>query len=245
MFNLERAISKWRRQLAVGGIDSHEALDELESHLREEIREQMAAGMSGAQAFAVAVERLGDASALKTEFRKLGPFNREFLRKLKGFLLGRSEIPFPSLENFAPNTRQALQLAPDEARRFKHDFIGTEHLLLSLTQVRSGAVANVMHRLGLDPDSIRMEIEKLVGNGTAKADAAKIPFTPRAKRALQLALNEASAFNQKWVRPEHVFLGLLLEGEGVAALVLKKLGVQIEKAREEVLKGMRSNPDAC
>jgi ATP-dependent Clp protease ATP-binding subunit ClpC len=150
------------------------------------------------------------------------------------------------LENFAPNARQALELAPEEARRFKHDFVGTEHLLLSLTRVPSGVVANVIGRLGLDSDSVRLEIEKLVSHGVATAGAAaEIPFTPRAKRALQLAADEASVFNQDQIRPEHVFLGLLLEGSGVAALVLKQLGVGIERAREEVLKEVRANPDAC
>jgi len=245
MFNLDQAIEQWRRQLAASGISSLETLDELESHLREEVREQIAAGLNESQAFAIAVERIGEATALRGEFRKLGLVNREFLRKLKGFLLGSAEAAFPSLENFAPNARQALELAPEEARRFKHDFVGTEHLLLSLTRVPSGVVLNVIRRLGLDSDSVRLEIEKWVSRGVANTGTAKLPFTPRAKRALQLAVDEARALNQDQIRPEHVFLGLLLEGSGVAALVLKQLGVGIERAREEVLKEARANPDPC
>ena len=244
MFNLDQAIEQWRRQLAVGGIKSLEALDELESHLREEVRHQLEAGLDEAQAFAVAVGRIGEACELKREFSKVEPASRELLRKLKRFLLGGPEIPFPTLEIFTPNSRQVLEFAPEEARRFRHDFVGTEHLLLGLTKATSGVLANVMRRLGVDTDSIRLEVGKLVHYGVANAEATEIPFTPRARRALQLAVKEASALRQDLVRPEHVFLGLLLEGSGVAALALKELGIRSEDAREELLKEMRANPDA-
>ncbi len=214
MFNLDQAIEQWRHQLAVGGIESLEALDELESHLREEVRQQVAAGLNDAQAFAVAVQRLGEACALKGEFSKVDPVYRELLRKWKRFLLGAPEIPFPSLENFTPNTQHMLELAPEEARRFRHDFVGTEHLLLGLTRTASGALANVMRGLGLDSDSIRLEIERLVHHGAAEAEVATMPFTPRARRALNLALDEAKALGQQRARPEHIFLGRLLEGAG-------------------------------
>jgi len=196
----------------------------------------MRSGLDEVQVFETAVRRIGQAGALKKEFKKIGHPTQGLLRKLKQFLLGPTEAPFSSLDDFAPSARHTLEIAPEEARRFHHDFIGTEHVLLGLTQAQSGIAANVMRRLGVNSDTIRMEIEKIVGLGSPHEAAAKLPFTPRARRALQLAVSEAKALNHPVVSAEHILLGLLLEGSGVAALVLKDLGINAASARKAILK---------
>jgi len=244
MFDLEQAIAEWRRQMLAAGIKSPVPLEELELHLREEIEQQMKAGLGEQEAFELAAQRTGRAAALKKEFKKIGRLDWEWLRKLKSILFGATEVPFPSLDDFAPSARQTLEIAPEEARRFHHDFIGTEHILLGIIKSQPQAIASLMQKLGVTSDAVRLEIEKFVGTSPAHAVAAKIPFTPRARQALQLAINEAKALNQPVVRAEHLFLGLLREGGGVAALVLKNLGVRIETTREEILREMRPDPGA-
>ena len=245
MFDLEEAITKWRKAMMASSVSSIEELDELESHLRDEIEEQTRSGISQERAFAIAIERIGEPGALKKEFRKLTPPGREGLRRLKAFLLGWREDPFPSLETLGEAARHAIEVAPEESRRFRHDFVGTEHVLLSLTQSPSQLVANVMRRLGLESDKVHAEIEKLVWYGPEQhAAVGSLPFTPRAKRALNLAVEEAREFGEIRVKPEHIFLGLIREGGGVAALVLNNLGIGIEKVREEILKEMRANQSA-
>jgi ATP-dependent Clp protease ATP-binding subunit ClpC len=126
-----------------------------------------------------------------------------------------------------------------------HDFIGTEHVLLGLLKSQSGIVPNVMGRLGVEFDSIRAEIEKVIGPGLpAHRVAANIPYTPRATRALALAAKEAEGLNQAQVSPEHIFLGLIKEGTGVAAVVLNNLGVDIGRARGEIVKEMNLRKSA-
>jgi hypothetical protein len=244
MFNLEKSIAEWRQQMLAVGIQAPVPLEELDCHLREDIAQHVAAGMDEASAFEQAVRQIGEASPLRKEFMKTNSPIRTLLRKLKSFVLGAREIPLPALEQFEPAAQQTLTLAPEEARQFKHNFVGTEHLLLGLTRSGSRTVTNVLQKLGVSANLLRMEIERLVPTGPLATAAGQIPYTPRARQALQLSAEEAHRLNQSRVRPEHIFLGLLREGSGVAALVLKNLGVRLESARAEVLKEMRAHPEA-
>jgi ATP-dependent Clp protease ATP-binding subunit ClpC len=128
-------------------------------------------------------------------------------------------------------------LAQQEASRFQHDFVGTEHVLLGLLRLDGGPVARVAVKLRLVPETVRAEIEKIVSPGLADS-AAPAPFTPRMRRALHLALSEAAALNAPKAGPEHMLLGLALEGDGVAARVLERLGIRAETIRQEILREM-------
>ena len=142
-----------------------------------------------------------------------------------------------NLNNFTPRAQQVLALARKEADRFNHNFVGTEHLLLGLIKLGQGVAVNVLQRMGLDLENVRQEVEKEVrtGGGEGKA-SGNIPYTPRVKKVLALAAKEAKALNHTYVGTEHILLGLLREGDGVAAKVLKTLDVDIEACRQEILK---------
>jgi len=188
---------------------------------------------------------MGRGQALKREFEKMGLTKTDLLRKLKRFLLGSKDIAPPDLNALTPLAQQTLEFARVEAPLLNHDFIGTEHVLLGLLKSQSGIVSNVMRRLGVEFETIRAEIEKVIGPGMpAQRVAANIPYTPRATRALALAAKEAEDLNQAQVSPEHIFLGLIKEGEGVAAIVLRNLGVDISRARGEVVKEMNLRKSA-
>jgi hypothetical protein len=239
MFNLECAITEWRKQMVAAGVKNGEVLNELESHLRDDIQPEIQAGLTAERSFEIAVERIGGAQAIKTEFAKIGRSPMALLRKLHGFLFGSGGMTFPPLSAFTADARKTLELARKEAPRLNHDFIGTEHVLLGLLKSHAGIVPNVMRRLGIQCEAIRTEIEKVIGPGLpAVRVAAEIPYTPRAKRALALAVQEAGALQQEQINPEHIFLGLIKEGSGVAALVLKNLGVDIKRTRAEIINEM-------
>jgi ATP-dependent Clp protease ATP-binding subunit ClpC len=146
-----------------------------------------------------------------------------------------------SMSNFTPRAQQVLALARKEADRFNHNFVGTEHLLLGLIKLGQGVAVNVLQRLGMDLETVRMEVEKQVGTGPDQKQVGNIPYTPRVKKVLNLAAKEAKALNHTYVGTEHILLGLLREGEGVAARVLKNLDVDIEQARQEILKELDPN----
>jgi Clp amino terminal domain, pathogenicity island component len=245
MFDLEKSIHEWRQRMLGAGVKSEAILFELESHLRDDIEQQMRTGLSSQQAFEIAVERIGGAHQLKGEFAKVNRLGSGILRKVKEFILGRSAGKLSPSIAFAPAAQQTLEFARAEAPLLNHDFIGTEHVLLGLLKSQSGIVSNVMRRLGVEFDSIRAEIEKVIGPGMpAQSVAANSPYTPRATRALTLAAKEAQDLNQTQVSPEHIFLGLVREGEGVAAIVLKNLGVDISRARGEIVKEMNLRKSA-
>jgi Clp amino terminal domain, pathogenicity island component len=240
MFNMEKAIAGWRQQMRSSGLKDSDALYELESHLRDEIQQQMQVGLRPQQAFEAALTCIGGAQALNTEFAKLRRAHVDFLARLKRLLLGGflRSLAVPPLSAFTPNAQQTLELARAEAPRLNHDFIGTEHVLLGLLDSPSGTLANIMRRMGIDAETVRHEVAALIGPGLpAQRVAATIPFTPRAIRALSLAASEAEALKQAQVSPEHILLGLLKEGEGVAALVLRKLGVDINQLQEAISQG--------
>src|ERR1700723_1969968 len=146
-----------------------------------------------------------------------------------------------SMNNFTPRAQQVLALARKEADRFNHNFVGTEHLLLGLIKLGQGVAVNVLQKLGLDLDTVRMEVEKQVGTGPDQKMIGNIPYTPRVKKVLALASKEAKALNHTYVGTEHILLGLLREGDGIAAKVLKNLDVDIEEARQRTLKELDPN----
>lgn len=145
------------------------------------------------------------------------------------------------MNNFTPRAQQVLALARKEADRFNHNFVGTEHLLLGLIKLGQGVAVNVLQKLGLDLETVRMEVEKQVGTGPDQKMIGSIPYTPRVKKVLALAAKEAKALNHTYVGTEHILLGLLREGDGVAARVLKNLDVDIEQTRQEILKELDPN----
>ncbi len=352
MFDLETAISEWRKRLVATGLKSRNALDELESHLRDDIEELVRSGKAVENAFELAVVRIGQSVVLAEEFSKVLPERRHRPKYLMGFSLmsaglifwsatwilvetGVSSVaeglvflavylvtaylaalPFcyhrlPSLQNPAvqkaitvasllanlwivlallsalgkvqihlpetlvmlfwsivpalmatilaydtynlsrkraraaavlecltPETQRTLDVARDEARSFHHDFIGTEHVLLALLQSGSPGIARVMKRFGLEAAAVRAEIERIVATWSPATRGNEIPYTPRAIRALDLAAREAHAMGGTAAGLEHIFLGLIIEDGGVAGLVLRNLGVNADRVRAEILKGI-------
>jgi len=138
-------------------------------------------------------------------------------------------------ERFTDRARKVMQLANQEAQRFNHEYIGTEHILLGLIKEGSGVAANVLKNLDVDLRKIRLEVEKLVQSGPDMVTMGKLPQTPRAKKVIEYSMEEARNLNHNYVGTEHILLGLLREQEGVAAQVLMNLGLKLEDVREEVL----------
>ena len=138
--------------------------------------------------------------------------------------------------NFTPRARKVVELARAEARRFNHNYVGTEHILLGLIKLGEGVAVNVLGRMGLDLKTVRTAVEKQVGPGPEEAKAPEtIPLTPRVQKVMAHALTEARALGHAYVGTEHILLGLLKEGEGVAARVLQQLDVDLERCRKEIL----------
>ncbi len=140
------------------------------------------------------------------------------------------------MNNFTPRAQQVLALARKEADRFHHNYVGTEHILLGLIKLGQGVAVSVLQKMGLDLETVRSAVEKQVGSGPEGKESGSIPYTPRVKKVLALAGKEAKALNHSYVGTEHILLGLLREGEGVAARVLKSLDVDIERTRNEILR---------
>src|SRR5947199_1194320 len=138
-------------------------------------------------------------------------------------------------ERFTDRARKVMALANQEAQRFNHEYIGTEHILLGLVKEGSGVGANVLKNLDVDLRKVRLEVEKLVKSGPDMVTMGKLPQTPRAKKVIEYAIEEARSLNHNYVGTEHLLLGLLREHDGVAAQVLMNLGLKLEEVREEVL----------
>ncbi|MEQ8847669.1 ATP-dependent Clp protease ATP-binding subunit [Botrimarina sp.] len=138
-------------------------------------------------------------------------------------------------ERFTDRARKVMQLANQEAQRFNHEYIGTEHVLLGLIKEGSGVAANVLKNLDVDLRKIRLEVEKLVQSGPDMVTMGKLPQTPRAKKVIEYSMEEARNLSHNYVGTEHILLGLLREQEGVAAQVLMNLGLKLEEVRDEVL----------
>lgn len=142
-------------------------------------------------------------------------------------------------EKFTPRARQVIILARKESDRFNHDYIGTEHLLLGLVRLGQGVAMEVMREMGIDFETLRIEVEKAVGSGPDTKVGGEVPLTPKAKRVLELAMQEAHKLQHSYIGTEHILLGLIEEGAGVAALVLKNLGVDLQVTREKILKKLK------
>jgi len=147
-------------------------------------------------------------------------------------------------ERFTDRARKAMGYARKEAERLNHEYIGTEHILLGLVKEGSGVAANVLDRLGVDLEKIRTEIESMVKRGSGSPSPGHLPFTPRAKKVLDYAADEARRLDDSYVGTEHLLLGLLRENRGVAAQVLMNLGVKLEEARAEVMELLGAEPEA-
>ena len=135
-------------------------------------------------------------------------------------------------EKFSERARRVLSLAQEEAQRFNHNYIGTEHILLGLVRETEGVAARVLSGLGVDLSKVRSAVEFIIGRGEKPAQG-EIGLTPRAKKVVELAVDEARRMNHTYIGTEHLLIGLLREGEGVAAGVLESLGVTLEKVRTE------------
>ena len=140
-------------------------------------------------------------------------------------------------ERFTEKAIKVIMLAQEEARRLGHNFVGTEQILLGLVGEGTGVGPKVLKEMGVSLKDSRIEVEKIIGRGSGFV-AVEIPFTPRAKRVLELSLEEARQLGHNYIGTEHLLLGLIREGEGVAARVLENLGVDLSKIRSQIIKAL-------
>ena len=146
-------------------------------------------------------------------------------------------------DKFTPRARKVLRLAQEEAQRFQHNYIGTEHLLLGLVREGEGVAAKVLSNLGVELNRARSAVEFIIGRGN-RTVPGQIGLTPRAKKVIELAVDEARRMAYGYIGTEHLLLGLVREGEGIAAGVLESLGVGLEKVRSETLKVLNQQKDS-
>src|SRR5262245_47670647 len=146
-------------------------------------------------------------------------------------------------ERFTDRARKVMQLANQEAQRFNHEYIGTEHILLGLVKEGSGVAANVLKNLDIDLRKIRLEVEKIVqhGPGGEQVVMGHLPHTPRAQKVIEYAVEEARNLNHNYVGTEHILLGLLREEDGVAAQILMNLGLKLGRVRQELMSLLGGN----
>ena len=137
-------------------------------------------------------------------------------------------------ERFTDRARRVVVLAQEEARMLNHNYIGTEHILLGLIHEGEGVAAKALESLSISLEGVRAQVEEIIGQGQ-QAPSAHIPFTPRAKKVLELSLREALQLGHNYIGTEHILLGLIREGEGVAAQVLVKLGADLNRVRQQVI----------
>ena len=137
-------------------------------------------------------------------------------------------------ERFTDRARRVVVLAQEEARMLNHNYIGTEHILLGLIREGEGVAAKALESLGISQEAVRQQVEEIIGQGQ-QAPSGHIPFTPRAKKVLELSLREALQLGHNYIGTEHILLGLIREGEGVAAQVLVKLGADLSRVRQQVI----------
>jgi ATP-dependent Clp protease ATP-binding subunit ClpA len=137
-------------------------------------------------------------------------------------------------ERFTDRARRVVVLAQEEARLLNHNYIGTEHLLLGLIREAEGIAAKALESMGISLEAVRQHVEAIIGRGQ-QAPSGHIPFTPRAKKVLELSLSEAHRLGHNYIGTEHILLGLIREGEGVAAQVLARLGADLKRVRQQVI----------
>ncbi|MFN8009659.1 MAG: Clp protease N-terminal domain-containing protein [Terriglobia bacterium] len=146
-----------------------------------------------------------------------------------------ADYPVPGIEaNFTPRAQTAVALAQAEADRLRHTFVGMEHLLLGLIALGQGVAVHVLRRMRIDLEKLRSDIERVIGTGPDEKLIGNLPFTPRAKMVFTLAMTEARTLRHTYVGTEHLLLGMLREGHGVAAVVLTNAGISIEQTRREI-----------
>jgi ATP-dependent Clp protease ATP-binding subunit ClpC len=138
-------------------------------------------------------------------------------------------------ERFTDRARRVVVFAQDEARMLDHNYIGTEHILLGLIREGDGVAAKTLESFGISLDAVRQQVEEIIGRGRGPAPQGHIPFTPRAKKVLELSLREALDLGHTYIGTEHILLGLIREGDGVAAQVLVSMGVDLNHARQQVI----------
>ncbi|MEU4428596.1 Clp protease N-terminal domain-containing protein, partial [Actinoplanes sp. NPDC024001] len=144
-------------------------------------------------------------------------------------------------ERFTDRARRVVVLAQEEARMLNHNYIGTEHVLLGLIHEGEGVAAKALESLGISLEGVRQQVEEIIGQGQ-QAPSGHIPFTPRAKKVLELSLREALQLGHNYIGTEHILLGLIREGEGVAAQVLVKLGADLNRVRQQVIQLLSGYP---
>jgi ATP-dependent Clp protease ATP-binding subunit ClpC len=144
-------------------------------------------------------------------------------------------------ERFTNRARRVVVLAQEEARMLNHNYIGTEHLLLGLIHEGEGVAAKALESLGISLDAVRQQVEEIIGRGQGPA-SGHIPFTPRAKKVLELSLREALQLGHTYIGTEHILLGLIREGDGVAAQILVGSGVDLNRARQQVIQLVHGTP---
>jgi ATP-dependent Clp protease ATP-binding subunit ClpC len=147
-------------------------------------------------------------------------------------------------ERFTDRARRAVVLSQQEARQLGHNYIGTEHLLLGLLAEEEGMAARVLESLDVLPAAVRSQVVEIIGRGAGPVEG-HIPFTPRAKKVMELSLREALQLGHNYIGTEHLLLGLVREGQGVAAQVLQKEGALLERVREEVLRVLAERPEVA
>ncbi len=160
---------------------------------------------------------------------------QRFWKALTESMPGKEGIAVTPLTNFTPRAQQVLALARTEAARLNHNFLGTEHLLLGLIKLGQGVAVNVLEKMGVDLENARAEVEKYVGTGPKEKQWGTFPYTPRVKKVIALANKERQSLNHTYLGTEHLLLGLLHEDDSVAARVMVNLGVDLLKARQEIL----------
>jgi ATP-dependent Clp protease ATP-binding subunit ClpC len=146
-------------------------------------------------------------------------------------------------ERFTDRARRVVVLAQDEARSLNHNYIGTEHILLGMLSEGEGVAAKALEELGIGLDAIRQQVVEIIGRG-AQVPGGHIPFTPRAKKVLELSLRESLQLGHEYIGTEHILLGLIREGEGVAAQVLTRLGATKDQVQHQVMQLLRESPSS-
>jgi Clp amino terminal domain, pathogenicity island component/UvrB/uvrC motif len=144
-------------------------------------------------------------------------------------------------QRFTDRARRVVVLAQEEASRLEHNYIGTEHILLGLIREGEGVAAEALKSLGISLDPVRQQVEEIIGRGQEPLQG-HIPFTPRAKKVLELSLREALQLSHNYIGTEHILLGLIREGDGVAAQVLVRLGADLNRVRQQVIQLLNEHP---
>lgn len=167
----------------------------------------------------------------------------QFAQLLRKAIQGKHTTPselLNGLDLFTKRARHVLTLAQEEAQRFQHNYIGTEHLLLGLVREEEGIAAQVLSNLGIEVDQVRHAVEAIIGRG-GRLVLGELGITPRAKKVIEFAMDEARRLNHRFIGTEHLLLGLIREGEGIAAGVLENLGLQLEQVRTETVRVLRQH----